>query len=284
MGILQLILFWRQFSGRSGYWEDSAAPFMFYIRLMTSWAPPPPPPPPYPKQQLSVPFEISSLTKGRIARWWNGWHTVHTNMKPGQIITAGARRLAALGLQTHCPGARNRWPRGTVDRGSYGIPCWDNPSLSGSLPPGEWRTINLTTPPTLPGQWWGRVTDLWFVFTLMSWNNPYFYISVDKSGDFSLVSDAFCFCDLYLQRGWHFHCLLPFEPRLPLVLPSSKLSPDFPVLIEDFPQNFLSQMHHPYCVQWDKQPVSWMMIINFLAVQNLVPCSDQLAIKLFTTL
>ena len=86
--------------------------------------------------------------------------------KPGRIIAAGAHRSQvadAPRLETHCPGAPNL----TVHRpvGPECAPCWDNPSLSGSLPPGEWRTINFTAPPTLPGQWsvvgvgskgWGR--------------------------------------------------------------------------------------------------------------------------------
>ena len=55
----------------------------------------------------------------------------------------------ALGPETDGPGA-------LLTAGPIGFkwaPRRDNPSLSGSLPPGEWRTINFTTPPTLTGQW-----------------------------------------------------------------------------------------------------------------------------------
>ena len=71
----------------------------------------------------------------------------------GTNYPSGCSQVAsAPGLETHCPGVRNTDPRGNPV-GPECAPCWDNPSLSGSLPPGEWRTINFTAPPTLPGQW-----------------------------------------------------------------------------------------------------------------------------------
>ena len=107
----------------------------------------------------------SSCEIGRNDRgvWWNGTRCIPTE-ETGTNYRSGCSQVAdAPRLETHCPGAPNL----TVHRpvGPECAPCWDNPSLSGSLPPGEWRTINFTAPPTLPGQWsvvgvgskgWGR--------------------------------------------------------------------------------------------------------------------------------
>ena len=74
--------------------------------------------------------------------------------KPERIIPAGARPRLPVprGYEPTAPGPAQLTPVvGPV--GPECAPCWDNPSLSGSLPPGEWRTINFTTPPTLTGQW-----------------------------------------------------------------------------------------------------------------------------------
>ena len=114
---------------------------------------------PYPEHHLFVPCEIERAAQ------WKGLQggmarggAYQQQRKPGRIIPAGA-------TQVGCPEARTRSPRGNVDRRSRGTrcaPCCDNPSLSGSLPPGEWRTINFTTPPPRPGQWSvGRVRPSW---------------------------------------------------------------------------------------------------------------------------